>query len=360
MIKKTILFAINDLEFGGGQLTVINEANGLWARGYRVFVLTFRPTKPSRSLEGLSKIPQENLVLIQAKSFLDIFAFLKLLVFIKKIKPDFIFSNLFFSNTLTRLAKIFNPRIKIIIREGNVPEEKSAVVKTVDFLLSFLTYKIIVNAEAIKKSFSKFLPAKKIIVIYNGVDEAFFNCAPRSSNSQKIIISVASLHPKKGQAHLLSAVKVLAQKRNDFKLFLVGVGFLRARLENFVKENKLKNLVEFLGSLGREDLRLWLCKSDIFALPSLWEGLPNAMLEAMAAGLPVAATSVGGVPEVVRPGENGILVPVADPSALAKEFARLLDDANLRKRLGENAKITARNFSWINHLDKLEALIKTN
>ena len=308
MIKKTILFVINDLEFGGGQLTVINEANGLWTRGYGVFVLTFRPTKPSRSLEALLKIPEENRALIPARSFLDIPAFIKLLKFIRKTKPDFIFSNLFFSNILMRLTKIFYLRAKIIIREGNMPNEKSAAVKFADFLFAFLTYKIIVNAEAVKKPFLKFLPAKKLDVIYNGVDEAFFSCEPRSAREQKIIISVASLHPKKGQAYLLEAVKILAKKRNDFKLFVAGEGFLRTKLENFVKKNKLENMAEFLGGLGREDLRQWLCKSDIFALSSLWEGLPNAMLEAMAAGLPTVATSVGGVPEVIKPNQNGSLI----------------------------------------------------
>lgn len=359
MIKKTILFAINDFEFGGGQLTVINEANGLWARGYGVFVLTFRPTKPSRSLEALLRIPAGNQILIPARSFLDIPAFVKILKFIKKTNPDFIFSNLFFSNTLIRLSKIFYPSTKIIIREGNVPEEKSAAVKMVDFLLSFLTHKIIVNAEAIKKSFSKFLSAKKLIVIYNGVDETFFNCELRSAHEQKIIISVASLHPKKGQAYLLEAVKILSEKRNDFKFFLAGEGFLREKLEKFVKENRLENFVEFLGGLGREDLKHWLCKADIFALSSLWEGLPNAMLEAMASGLPVVATSVGGVPEAIQNNQNGILAPTADSDALAEGLSKLLDDIALRRRLGENAKITAKKFSWADHLDKLETLIKS-
>lgn len=359
MIKKTILFAINDLEFGGGQLAVINEANGLWARGYGVFVLTFRQTKPSRSLEALLKIPPENKIFIPARSLLDISAFIKLLKFLRKIKPDFVFSNLFFSNFLVRLTKIFYPRAKIIIREGNMPSEKSAAVKFADFLFAFLTYKIIVNAEAIKKSFSKFLPAKKITVIYNGVDETFFNCQSRSSREQKIIINVASLHPKKGQAHLLDAVKILAEKRNDFKLFLAGEGFLRRKLEEFVKENKLENFVEFLGGLGREDLKHWLCQADIFALSSLWEGLPNAMLEAMASGLPVVATDIGGVPEAIENNQNGVLVPAGDSDALAGGLSGLLDDAALRRRLGENAKITAKNFSWANHLDKLEALMKS-
>ena len=107
-------------------------------------------------------------------------------------------------------------------------------------------------------------------------------------------------------------------------------------------------------------MRRRLCGADIFALPSLWEGLPNAMLEAMAVGLPVTATSVGGVPEVVWPGENGILVPPADPQALADALSMLLDDENTRKRLGEGAKNTARNFSWRAHLDKLETLMETN
>ena len=311
-------------------------------------------------MEQLLKSPAENLVLIPARSFLDIFAFLKLLVFIKKTKPDFIFSNLFFSNTLTRLAKVFNPNVKIIVREGNVPEEKSAAVKAVDFLLSFFTYKIIVNAEAIKKSFSQFLPAKKLIMIYNGIDESFFNCQPQNFREQKMIISVASFHPKKGHAYLLAAVKILAKKRNDFKFFLAGEGFLRARSENFVKENKLESFVEFLGGLKRDGLKSWLCRADIFVLPSLWEGLPNAMLEAMAAGLPIVATMVGGVPEVIRHGEDGILVPPADSLALAEGLARLLDDENLRKRIGEGAKNTARNFSWREHLDKLEALMGIN
>ena len=355
---KTIILAINDLEFGGGQLTVVNEANILKKSGYNVFVLTFRKSKKN-SFEDSLLINSENKVFIDMRSFLDICGFWKLLKFFWRVKPDFVLSNLFFSNTLIRVAKIFYPRVKIIIREGNMPEEKSFMVKVVDFLLYFLTFKIVVNAKVIVNSF-KFLPKNKFAVIYNGVDSNFFSCPERIQKEKFIILNAASLQSKKGHIYLLKAVKEIAKKRTDFKILIAGEGYLKKNLIKFVFENSLEEFVEFLNGVGREGLRDIFRKSDIFVLTSLWEGLPNTMLEAMSARLPVISTAVGGVPEVIKDGQNGILIKnTREFKPIAEALLWLMDNNELRERLGDAARKTAEDFTWEKHMENLIALIES-
>lgn len=353
---KTIVLAINDLEFGGGQLTVVNEANALKRVGHNVYVLTFRDKKSD--FEKFLQINPENRVFLNANSFFDARCFWKLIRFIRKVRPDFVLSNLFFSNTLIRIAKIFYPRMKVIVREGNMPEEKSFLVKTIDFLLYFLTFKIIVNAKAIADSFN-FLPKNKFAVIYNGVDAEFFVCPQRTQKEKFVILNVASLQLKKGHLYLLDAIGEIAKKRKDFKLFVAGDGYLKKKLQKIAFDRGLGEFVEFLGCVGRIELRDLFCKSDIFVLTSLWEGLPNTMFEAMASGLPIVATAVGGIPEIIKDNENGILIRDArDPKAIAETILKVLENTELRKKLGTSALESLRNFTWEKHVSSLLELME--
>ena len=108
---------------------------------------------------------------------------------------------------------------------------------------------------------------------------------------------------------------------------------MRSTIENHVQKLGLSEKVQFLGY--QNNILEILRSMDIFILPSLWEGMPNAILEAMAAGLPVVATNVGGTPEVVVDGETGFLVPPRDPEALANAIKLLIDDPELRKKFGQ-------------------------
>jgi hypothetical protein len=150
-----------------------------------------------------------------------------------------------------------------------------------------------------------------------------------------VILSIARLQPVKGLTDLIGAVALLRDRVDRPLLLVVGGGSQRAELERLVATTGLADLVRLEGEVA--DPRPYLAAADVFALASTREGLPNALLEAMAAGLPIVATRVGGVPEAVEDGVSGLLVDSADPGALAEAIVHLWRDPELRRRLGANA-----------------------
>jgi glycosyltransferase involved in cell wall biosynthesis len=151
--------------------------------------------------------------------------------------------------------------------------------------------------------------------------------------------TVANLLPGKGHDLLLEAVRRVASERADAQFFLVGDGYLRPALERRASELGIADRVRFVGSVL--DATRLLPAFDIAAHASLAEGLPNAVLEAAAAGLPIVATAAGGTGEIIRDGETGLLAPTGDAAALALGIARLAGSSELRARLGEAARAHA-------------------
>ncbi len=177
-------------------------------------------------------------------------------------------------------------------------------------------------------------------VIYNGIPTGRF-VSKNGWNGPKKEKEVTLLHvgrfaPPKN--HLL-LIEVFAQALKDYpkmRLWLVGDGPLRPEVERVVEKKGLSDKVFFLGI--RDDVPKLLAESDVFILPSDWEGVPLTVLEAMAAGKPVIATAVGGVPELVENGVTGILVPPHNSKALAQGILRLAKDPDLRQRMGKAAQ----------------------
>lgn len=199
------------------------------------------------------------------------------------------------------------------------------------------------------------VPQDRIGLIYNGVDTARFltpidrnavRAAVGVSNSTLVFISVANLLPQKGHRDLLNAFGKASQTLpNDWRLLLVGDDYnLEAMLRQQAVALGIHEHVSFLGP--RSDVPDLLRVSDVAVLASLEEGFSNAVLEAMAAGLPVIATDVGGNPEAIVNGDTGFVVPVSDPVRLAQAIGSLGGDENLRRRFGENAARRVReNFA---------------
>ncbi|MDP2696272.1 MAG: glycosyltransferase family 4 protein [bacterium] len=367
---KKIVFAINDLSFGGGQKTVVEETNGLFKGGHEVFVLTLLPRLGEKDMASELKIPPDHIVNIPFQSLWDFAAFIKLVKWLRRTKPDIIFSNLFFTNTAVRLARIFRFRTRVFVREGNLPVEKSLAVKIVDSCLMFLTEKIIVNAAAIKDGFKKlWISQKKIIVIYNGINERFFENPTAQDRSQLrqslgigddevVLICIASLNNKKGYQYLLEAFRDIGlYYKKGVALLIVGDGPERTKLEVQVMRYKLDDRVRFLGNRG--DVRELLTAADVFILTSLWEGMPNAMLEAMATGLPVIATAVGGIVEIVDNGKNGLLVNPRNSMEISKAMAELIAAPGKRRAMGESARSSVSSLTWDNHIRNLIKLINS-
>ncbi len=199
------------------------------------------------------------------------------------------------------------------------------------------------------------VPPQRVVQIYNGVDQERFRPAaappeavapPGFLEPESLVVgTVGRLAAVKDQATLLRAFALLAGERPTLRLVLVGDGPERHRLERLARELAVESRVWITGD--RDDVPRLLQGMDLFVLPSLGEGISNTILEAMATGLPVVATRVGGNPELVTPGENGLLVPRGDPRELAAAMARLLDDPALRRRMGAASLARVRrDFHW--------------
>jgi len=184
----------------------------------------------------------------------------------------------------------------------------------------------------------------RCVVIPNGIDleeadAALAAARPGArehlglSRADRAILYLGRLHAEKGVAHLLSAFHLLLAEHPTARLVVAGEGPERHALEQAVEALRLRPFVRFAGAAASP----WplLAGADVLALPSLWEGMPNALLEAMAAGVPAVATHVGAVPEMVEDGREALLVPAADPRALAAALARLVGDPARARALGE-------------------------
>ena len=190
------------------------------------------------------------------------------------------------------------------------------------------------------------IPSNKILIIPNGIDLAPYQNLPEQSEARQrfglpvasqLVGTVSRARPVKNLELLLEAFAILTSSKESqpdgMHLAIVGDGPLLPNLLAQTRRLGISNQVFFLGE--QEDIPTFLAGLDVFVLSSQFEGLPNAVLEAMAAGLPVAATAVGGVPELVVPGETGLLVPSNEPQALALALSHLLADEPQRKRLGQ-------------------------
>lgn len=214
------------------------------------------------------------------------------------------------------------------------------------------------NAASIRQDLiAEGIADSRITIIRNGIDVAHFApdpgrraCARAGVGlgpDQLVFTCVANLHPYKGHADLIDALALIAPRLpKDWRLLCAGrdVDDTRAGLERHAAEKGLAGNIRFLGSVT--DIPGLLATSDLHIHPSREDALPNSLLEAMAAGLPIVATKVGGIPELVEDGIGGLLVSPRAPAELANAIMRLVEDRELRPRMGQaNAQRISEQFS---------------
>lgn len=201
---------------------------------------------------------------------------------------------------------------------------------------------------------------KPVSVIPYGIDLAVFNPTlhERPARRPRVVVGTMSrLSPEKGLDHLLRAVGLLRDRGEHVDLVLAGDGPSRAPLESLTAELALGDRVRFAGEVAHEDVPGVLAGFDVFAMPSTWEGFGVSALEASAMMLPVVASDVHGIPDVVADGQTGLLVAPADPVALADAIGRLAADEELRRGMGEAGRAyVAREYRWEDNARLMEAL----
>ena len=190
-------------------------------------------------------------------------------------------------------------------------------------------------------------PAKDATIIRSGVklsdfpakvDAAKLKMAAGIGMHKPVVVSIGNLKPQKNAADFVAAAAKVSAKFPEARFVFIGDGPQRRALEAKAFSLGLEGILMFLG--WRRDGAQWLAASDVFAMTSLWEGLPRALVEAMRTGLPAVCYATDGVVDVVRDGENGFLVPPGDVDAFADRLLRVLGDADLRRRLGAAAAVS--------------------
>lgn len=194
----------------------------------------------------------------------------------------------------------------------------------------------------------RIMPADRIIVIENGIDAGAFACGQAASaeararcglkDGEFAVGVIGRFTAQKGHRHLIEAARIVCREIPAVRFLLVGDGELKTEILSMISE---KGLTEHFRIMDQtEDIYAFYHALDLFVLPSLWEGLPYSLLEAMACGRAVVATRVGGVGDVVADGSDGLLVSPADSIALARAIVTVLSDPVLRERLGRTAALT--------------------
>jgi len=224
---------------------------------------------------------------------------------------------------------------------------KTPAHRLIDRTLAWGSYRVIACTEEVRQALVERdrLPAKKVTTIANGIDLQRFLSASGAGVREEfgvapgkaLLAIVGRLEAPKGHADLLGALAALRSGGcADFVCLFVGEGALRAELETEVTRRALQDAVVFAGL--RRDVPRLLAACDLVLMPSRWEGLPIALLEAMACAKTVVATAVGGVPDVIDDGKNGVLVPPQDMSQFAARMRELLNEPTRRETLGARAR----------------------
>ncbi len=194
------------------------------------------------------------------------------------------------------------------------------------------------------------VPEGKIKVIYNGVDFKPLEIGKEEARKKigiagNVILSIGRLVPWKGFRMLIKIIPWLFEINQFFRLVIVGDGPEKKTLESIVKNMHLENKVFLVGKKSKEELALFLAAADSFVLNTAYEGFSHQILEAMAAGVPVVTTAVGGNREVVRQGENGFMVKYNDEFNLIEAIKTVWQDEELRSRFIEEGKKTVEHFN---------------
>lgn len=284
---------------------------------------------------------------------------------LRQLQPDIVHTFLLTASLYGRLAAIL-ARVPIVIgTEVNIYERKKAHHVLAERLLMRGTDRVVVSAESVREFYVRQIHADpaKVDVIYNAVDwsqlqtttsrDAMRSAIGAPANAPLAGI-IARLTEQKAHRHLFEAM-ASTPGLSSLHLVVVGDGELRDDLRARAERLGISARVHFLGA--RRDLGDLLAAIDLFVMPSLWEGLPLSMVLAMGAGLPVIATRVAGIPEVVRDGTTGLLVPPADVPALGAALARLVSDPALRRSLGAAAAAFVRpRFGVDGYVDAVSGL----
>ncbi|MDD5085646.1 MAG: glycosyltransferase [Candidatus Omnitrophica bacterium] len=348
--KLKLLYLVDDLKIGGTENFLVDALPMVCQRGAEAFVITLFE---GGELEDDLRKKGIYVECLRLKKTNVLSAIVKLAYFIKKNNINAIHTFRIVSDILGAFIGRACGVNKIICTKGSLSFWKNGFYKFLDRAAVRLATKVIAVSEAVRRDIvdNYKVADEKLVVVYNGVNLNKFEVKADSPRllkdlgidpESKRIGCIANLNPRKGHKYLLDAFPLVLKDVPDSVLILVGDGELREELEGQAGRLNIKDRVVFLGKRKKAFNLMGIF--NCLVLPSITEGLAITLLEAMASGVPIIGTAVGGIPEVIINGETGLLVPPKDKKALAEAIVVLLRDKPLAQRLASEARARVKDI----------------
>lgn len=364
--KKNVLQLVNGFGIGGAEKALLELVRRLDRDKYRVIVCS---VGQGGILETEFKNYADRVAVFPKKFSFDISLIWKVAKLMQKENIDIVQTTLFYADVigtfaamLARVPVMISWQTALALPTGHLKDDKLRHTTSYKYAVKHID-KIIAVSDDIKTFFveKRGIEADKIITIPYGVDLDLYSCRNGVKKREELNLNafdpvigvVGHLSEVKGHTYLIEAAPKICKEFPDVKFVFAGSGPQRETLEKQVKNFNLSSNFHFLGV--RRDIPELLNIIDIFVLPSLFEGLPNVILEAMASSKPVVASAVGGIPEAVQHQVTGLLVPPKDPDALADAILKMLADREWATNMGkEGRKRVEEFFSIENEVKKIQ------
>jgi glycosyltransferase involved in cell wall biosynthesis len=379
---QSILLLVTQYELAGAQKIAHYLARYLHEKGQQVYLCFFydkygqlhkiRTEEEFSIIDLKAKVPNGSTFINGLRTVRSIFQLYALLRG-EQIRVILTFTH--FSNLLGTIAAwLARVPIRITSQRGALRHLPKWYLK-LDSIIenSHLVNRIVAVSEDVKKFciINENIDPQKISVIHNGVDpnkfdQGLWHDEEKQELRQQLAISknflvvttIGRLHPIKGHKYLIDAAEMILDHFPQVKFLIIGTGEIKHIIQDRIMRSGLDEKISLLGT--RSDIPFLLSISDIFVLPSLHEGMPNVVLEAMAAKIPVVATSVGGTNEIIIHNKTGLLVPHSDSSAITNAILELIVDRNKREEIGLNGYLHVKNhFSAERAYEKYFQLIQS-
>lgn len=343
-MTRRVLLLSTSLGMGGADRQILYLARALLSHGYEVRLVSMTPLAEMGRQAASEGLPIFSLDMERGKA--DWASFQRFVALLREWKPDVLTSFMYHANLLGRLAGKWAgvPLIVTSIRsESNGGPARDWAMRLTNWMDDYCT----TNSQQVADSLQsrQLLPRGKSRVIPNGVDIAALSSPAGAgarvreelglSDSEFLWLAVGRLLPQKDYPTLLHAFQLLAP--SPARLAIAGRGPLLDELQQLAQQLGIAPRVTFLGV--RDDISALLAAADGFVLSSAWEGMPNVVMEALAAATPVVATRVGGVPELIDSGKSGFMAPPGNPAALSDSMRRLMALPQEQQReMGRNGR----------------------
>jgi glycosyltransferase involved in cell wall biosynthesis len=353
--KQNIVWIIDGLGMGGAERLTIPYIQNLAREGFQLRVCVLQEKHGNHFAKVLMQmgIPVD---LLSVKNLRDLTAIPRLVRYLRLHRASLVHTQLEFANTLGNIAaKLLRlPSLCTLHTIDEFPKGTKSFrrLKVMLWSLRHFCDRVITVSEELRKhhlAVSNSAPGS-VITLYNGIDQSH----PVMTDPEKhaalrralgippnslLLLTVAVLREPKGIQYMLAALPTILNAVPEAYYLIAGDGDYRSALEFTAKNLQISNRVVFAGY--RDDIPDLLSISDVFVLPTLTEALPTVLAEAMAAGVPIIASAVGGIPEMVEDQINGILVPPRDIETLAKASIRMLSNRNEAQQMGDKGRMIA-------------------